>query len=111
MKKQKHLKKQGKGTSPAVHETLVQLDAQRLRLSQEIGQAAALKAEYMDGINEKRSLEKCIAEQQQELDMLKPKPKVSEVVKSENLNLQPQKPQKPEFEPPKPSFVNRFKPK
>ena len=111
VKKQKHLKTKAESTSPAVHETLVQLDAQRLRLSQEIGQAAALKSEYMDSINSKRSDEKRIAELETELEKWKPKPKVSEVVKSENLTLQPQQPKKPEFEPQKPSFVNKMKPR
>ena len=68
MKKQKTPQNQGReSTSPAVHETLVQLDAQRLRLSQEIGQAAALKSEYMDSINSKRSDENALQSLKQSL--------------------------------------------
>ena len=110
VKKQKHLKTKAESTSPAVHETLVQLDAQRLRLSQEIGQAAALKSEYMDSINSKRSDEKRIAELETELEKWKPKPKVSEVVKwkphftattTQNQSLNHKNP----------SFVNKMKPR
>ena len=109
VKKQKHLKTKAQGTSPAVHATLLELDAQRLKLSQATGQANALRADYMDAINTKRSDRKKIDALEKELETWKPK--VSDVVKSENINLQHQKTIKQEFEPQKQDFVKRIKPK
>ena len=111
VKKQKHLKTKAESTSPATYASLLELDKQRLKASEEVGQTRALRADYMDAINSKRSDEKRIAELQEELEKWKPKPQEPQVVKGENLNLQPQKPKKPEFEPPEPSFVNRMKPR